>query len=146
MRSIKDVEAYLGRLNRRFEQVEGQEGTFLVRSSDGERMPPIAIRVDAPLVVFRVHVGDAPKADHVSLFRKLLELNARSLVHTSFGLEDDRIVLCSALELENLDFNELEATLDEIDLALAQHVPSLMELIKSKGSPAEGPARKLKKD
>jgi len=131
MRSNKDVEAYLGRLNRRYEQVEGQEGTFLVRSS--ERMPPIAVRVDAPLVVFRVHVGDAPKADHVSLFRKLLELNARSLVHTSFGLEDDRIVLCSALELENLDFNELEATLDEMDMTLAQQVPVLSELSK-KGS------------
>jgi hypothetical protein len=126
MRSIKDVEAYLGRLNRRFEQVEGQEGTFLVRSS--ERMPPIALRVDAPLVVFRVHVGDAPKAEQIALFRKLLELNARSLVHSSFGLEDDRIVLCSALELENLDFNELEATLDEMDLTLAQQVPVLAEL------------------
>jgi hypothetical protein len=131
MRSIKDVEAYLGRLNRRFEQVEGQEGTFLVRSS--ERMPPIALRVDAPLVVFRVHVGDAPKTDHVALFRRLLELNARSLVHSSFGLEDDRIVLCSALELENLDFNEIEATLDEMDLTLAQQVPVLAELSK-KGS------------
>lgn len=128
MRSSKDVEAYLGRLNRRFEQVEGQEGTFLVRSS--ERMPPIALRVDPPLVVFRVHVGDAPKPDHAALYRRLLELNARALVHSSFGLEDDRIVLCSALELENLDFNELEATLDEMDLTLAQQVPVLSELSK----------------
>jgi hypothetical protein len=129
MRTVRDVEAYLGRLNRRFEGVEGQEGTFLVRSSD--RMPPIAVRVDPPLVVFRVHIGDAPKSDHVALFRKLLELNARSLVHSSFGLEEDRIVLSAALELENLDFNEVQATLDEIDLALAQQVPVLSQLSKS---------------
>jgi hypothetical protein len=51
-------------------------------------------------------------------------------VHTSFGLEDDRIVLCNALELENLDFNELEATLDELDLTLAQQVPVLSSLSK----------------
>jgi hypothetical protein len=128
MRTVKDVEAYLGRLNRRFEGVEGQEGTYLVHTASN--MPPIAVRVDPPLVVFRVRIGDAPKADHVALFRKLLELNARALVHSSFGLEDDRIVLSSALELENLDFNEVEATLDEIDLTLAQQVPVLAGLSK----------------
>ena len=128
MRTLRDVEAYLGRLSRRFSAVEGQEGTFLIHSSD--RMPPIALRVDPPLVVFRVHIGDAPKADHLPLYRKLLELNARALVHSSFGLEGEQIVLCSALELENLDFNELEATLDELDMTLVQQVPVLSELSK----------------
>ena len=128
MRTLRDVEAYLSSLNRRYGAVEGQEGTFLVHSS--ERMPPIAVRVDPPLVVFRVHIGDAPKADHVALYRKLLELNARALVHTSFGLEGEQIVLCAALELENLDFNELEATLDELDMTLVQQVPILSELSK----------------
>src|SRR5204862_297046 len=115
MRTVKDVEAYLGRLNRRFSAVDTEPGTFLVHSSNN--MPPIAIRVDAPLVVIRVHIGDVPqdKANHSDLFRKLLQLNAKALVHSSFGLEEERIVLSSALELENLDFNELEATLDEID-------------------------------
>ncbi len=38
--------------------------------------------------------------------------------------------LIEALELENLDFNELEATLDEIEMALAQQVPELAQLAK----------------
>ncbi len=128
MRTLRDVEAYLGNLSRPFSPVEGQEGTFLVQTSD--RMPPIAVRVDPPLVVFRVHIGDAPKGDHLPFYRKLLELNAGSLVHSSFGLEGDQVVLCSALELENLDFNELEATLEELDLTLVQQVPVLSELSK----------------
>ena len=126
MRNEKDVEAYLLKLNRRFSTVDEQPGTFLVHSS--EAMPPIALRVDPPLIVLRVHIGDAE--DNPVLFRKLLELNAKALVHSSFGLEDNRIVLSSALELENLDFNELEAALDEIDVALAQHVPMLADLSK----------------
>ena len=135
MRTLRDVEAYLGGLNRRFAAVEGQEGTFLIHSSD--RMPPIALRVDPPLVVFRVHIGAAPggtasaaDGDQVPFYRKLLELNAGALVHSSFGLEGDQVVLCSALELENLDFNELEATLEELDMALVQQVPVLSELSK----------------
>jgi hypothetical protein len=130
MRTLRDVEAYLGKLNRRFSGVDGQEGTFLVHSS--ERMPPIAVRVDPPLIVFRVHIGAArtTPAGESALYRKLLELNAGALVHSSFGLEGDQVVLCSALELENLDFNELEATLDELDMTLVQQVPMLSELSK----------------
>ena len=40
----------------------------------------------------------------------------------------------SALELENLDYNELEATLEEIDMTLTQQVPTLVELSKASSS------------
>jgi hypothetical protein len=131
MRSVNDVEAYLGKMNRRFEPVDDQPGTFLVHGQSN--MPPTALRVDPPLVVIRVHVGDyeGDASANGDLFRKLLSLNAKALVHTSFGLEDSRIVLVAALELENLDYNELEATLDEIDVTLAQQVPQLAELSKA---------------
>jgi len=128
MRTVKDVEAYLGRLSRQFSSVDDHPGTFLVQAAPN--LPPIAVRVDPPLVVVRVHVGDIGPKDHVKLLRRLLQLNAKTLVHSSYGLDDGRIVLSSALELENLDFNEMEATLDEIEMALAQQLPELMELAK----------------
>jgi hypothetical protein len=128
MRTVKDIEAYLGRLNRQFHPVDGEAGTFLI--SSGEQFPPVALRVDPPLVVLRVHIGDVPGGEPTGLFRKLLQLNAKSLVHSSYGIDGPRIILSAALELENLDFNELEATLDEIDLALAEHVPLLSDLSK----------------
>ena len=129
MRSDKDVEAYLLRLNRPYRAVEGQPGTFLIESRG---LPAVAVRVDPPLVVVRVHIGDVKAAEgqQAPLFRQLLELNARQLVHASYGIDDGRVVLSSALELENLDFNELQATLDEIDMALAQHIPELARLAK----------------
>jgi hypothetical protein len=125
MRTEKDVEAYLRELGRRYRAVDDQPGTFLVELQSSARMPPVAVRVDPPLVVVRVHVGDAPR-DAAGLLRQLLELNTRQLVHASYGLDGDHVVLSSALELENLDFNELQATLDEIDLALTQDLPGLV--------------------
>jgi hypothetical protein len=133
MRTEKDVEAYLLRSNRRFRAVDGgaEHGgarTFLVDS--GDRSPPVAVLVDPPLVVLRVHVGDLTDTSsktETALFRMLLELNARQLVHANYGLEDKHVVLSSALELENLDFNEIQATLDEIDVALAQQLPLIAE-------------------
>ena len=127
MRSAKDVEAYLTRLNRQFQEVDGESGTYIIPSNGTQ----IALRVEPPLVVLRVHIGDVKKGDaDLPLFRRLLQLNARGLLHASYGIDDDRIVLSSALELENLDFNELEATLDEIDIALAQQLPELASLAK----------------
>src|SRR6185437_11496245 len=138
MRTEKDVEAYLLRSNRRYRAAPPQEGgtessrrTFLVDT--GDRTPPVAVLVDPPLVVLRAHVGDLVQGGggtESALFRKLLELNARQLVHASYGIEDSHVVLSSALELENLDFNEIQATLDEIDLALAQHLPVLTQTAK----------------
>jgi len=126
MRTEKDVEAYLLRLNRRFRALEEQPGTFIVEM--GEKTPPLILRVEPPLVVVRVHIGDVDGkggAEESALFRKLLELNARQLIHAAYGLDDTHIVLSGALELENLDFNELQATLDEIDMALAQQLPGI---------------------
>ncbi len=127
MRSVKDVEAYLQRMNRAYEPAPGAAETFLV--SSGDKYPPVAVRVDPPLVVLRVRIGDVP-ADPLPVFREMLRLNARALVHSSYGVDEGRILLSSALELENLDYNELEAALDEIDLALAQQVPALAALSK----------------
>jgi hypothetical protein len=130
MRTEKDVEAYLLRMGRRFQAVDAQPGTFLVEV--GSAMHSVAVRVDPPLVVVRVQIGAAAGgSDAAAFYRKLLELNAGELVHASYGIEQGGVVLSSALELENLDFNELEATLDELDMTLVQQVPVLSELSKT---------------
>jgi hypothetical protein len=99
MRSVKDVEAYLERMNRTFQSAPGASETFLI--SNGESYPPVALRVDPPLIVLRVRIGDVPD-EPLELFRRLLQFNARELVHSSYGVDDGHILLTSALELENL--------------------------------------------
>lgn len=136
MRTAKDVEAYLGALSsshgRSYAPVDDKPGTYLLRTR-GETT--VAIRVDAPLVVARVSITTLTPAQRMDagLLRTLLAHNATTLVHTSFGLEGDQIVLSAALELANLDLNEFEAVVDELELTLAREVPSLQELFK-KGS------------
>jgi hypothetical protein len=120
-RTAEDVENYLLQLDRRF---DNDGGTYVVHAA-GET--PIAIRVAPPIVAVRVVIGQIPAdAKHqLGVFRKMLEYNASDLMHISYGLDGNRIVLSAALELQNLDLNELEATLSDVDLALARHVPEL---------------------
>src|SRR5262245_7434276 len=127
-RTAEDVENYLLQLDRRF---ENDEGTFVI--SGGEAKTPIAIRVAPPIVAVRVIIGAIPSdtTHQLRLFRRLLEYNATDLMHVSYGVEGDTVILSAALELENLDLNELEATLSDVDLALARHVPVLHEAAKA---------------
>lgn len=121
-RTAEDVENYLLQLDRRF---ENDGGTFLLAGANGT----IALRVSPPIVAVRVSIGAVPteEAQQARLFRKLLQYNATDLMHVAYGLEGENIVLSAALELENLDLNELEALLSDVDLALARHVPTLRE-------------------
>jgi hypothetical protein len=126
-RTAKDLEAYLLRLERRFDTTD--DGTFVL--SSGPSVPPIVIRVAPPVVVMRADIGAAPKGSpetEARVFRRLLELNSRDLVHASYGLGDGTIEISAALELDNLDINELEASLADIDLALATHVGEIRRL------------------
>lgn len=134
MRTERDVEAYLSASGRRYEAVTDTAGLFLV---SGAHNVQTALRVDPPLVVARVHIGDLPtEGDTGPLLRRLLEHNANELVHVSFGLDGDSIVLSAALQLESLDRNELEAILDEIDLSLTRDVQALRSLTASINPPA----------
>ena len=132
IQTSEDLEGYLLRLERRFERAE--DGTYLVAM--GAERPLVALRVASPLLVAQVDIGLAPVDDAAAapLFRKLLVLNATALVHTAYGIEGSNIVLSAALELQNLDLNELEAVLADLDMALANQVPTLRELGTKKAS------------
>jgi hypothetical protein len=131
MAKSEDLEAYLTRLDRRYQKVD--EETYLVGLGAGR--PVLAMRVAPPVLVLQVDIGPAPSgvpAVEAPLFRKLLELNGSDLLHSAYAIEGQRIVLTAALEMENLDLNELEAVLANIDMAVALHVPVLRELSQAK--------------
>lgn len=126
MISREDVEAFVDRLVGGSDYEEVGEGIWVISVGDG---PEVVVNYGPPVLVLRVNVMAVPKSDasKVQLMTKLLELNATDLVHGSYGLEGEHIVLTDTLQLENLDFNELQASFDSITLALASHLPALAE-------------------
>jgi hypothetical protein len=130
-RTNEHIETYLQKLERRFERLD--DGTYLVAGAPNQ--PPIALRVAPPVVVLQIPIGPAPRTEtplEARLFRRLLELNASDLLHAAYGLEGGEIVLGAALELDNLDLNEIEAVLADMDVALAEHVPALHDMVQNK--------------
>ena len=84
---------------------ELDQNIWLTRNLDGAE---VVVHFAPPVVILRVRVMEVPATDprRAELFRQLLELNVRDLVHGSYGLEGDHVVLTDTLELENLDYSE----------------------------------------
>ncbi len=125
MASREDLESFISRLNDGVNSEEVDTGIWVL--SPGDDRAQIVVSYDPPVVVFRVNVMDLPQAEgqRNDLMKRLLELNAEGLVHGSYGIEGSRVILSDALQLQNLDFNEFQASLDSISLALASHMAGL---------------------
>ena len=121
----EDIQSWLDRLDGGALTVtEIEPNLWLARTRDDAE---VVVHFAPPVVILRVRVMELPESEprRSELFRQLLEYNARELVHGSYGLEGDHVVLTDTLELENLDFSEFEASFDSITLALASHLATL---------------------
>jgi hypothetical protein len=78
-----------------------------------------------PLVIVRASVMLVPIEKRLEFFTKLLELNASDMLHGAYALEGDEIVLVDTLEYKTMDFEDFQAALDAVGLALTQHYPIL---------------------
>jgi hypothetical protein len=121
----EDIQSFFDRLyGGNLSVMELEPNIWLLRTPDDAE---VVVHYAPPVVILRVRVMELPESEprRGDLFRQLLEYNARDLVHGSYGLEGDHVVLTDTLELENLDFSEFEASFESMTLALASHLGAL---------------------
>ena len=123
MLTKEDIDSYLVRSESNAEEIE--PGMWVIDSEHGK----LVLHHSPPLLLLRMKVLAVPADESkcTGLFRRLLELNATDLVHGAYGIEEGDVILTDALELENLDFNEFQAAIDSVQLALASHLGQLSE-------------------
>ena len=122
----EDLESFLIRLDLEYEEIE--EGMYLVRGRNAG-LPMVVHYADA-LLLIRLKLMDLPGDvdGRVDLYRTLLELNATDMVHGAYGIENGELIISDTLELETLDFHELQASLESIELAAVSHMQKIREL------------------
>ncbi|MFC1791441.1 CesT family type III secretion system chaperone [Gemmatimonadota bacterium] len=120
-----DLESFLIRMDLDFNEVD--EGMYLVEHpNDG---PPVVVHHTPPLLVVRLKVMDLPEGrDLGELYESLLVWNATDVVHGAYGIEEGDLILTDTLELETLDFPELQASLESMQMAASSHVDQIKTL------------------
>jgi len=130
MMTRDDLESYLIRMELDVEEIE--ESMWVLKpEGDGA---PVVVNYAPPVVLLRMKVMDLPQpADDARLapfYRRMLELNATDIVHGSYGIEGEDVVLSDALELETLDFAELRSSYESLSMAASTQVPQLAAIIE----------------
>ena len=123
----EDIEAFLDRLSAdgaTYRELE--PGLWLVRPG-GAIDFDVVVTHNPPVVLMRVKVMPLPAdpAELAALSRRLLELNATDLLHGSYGIDHNDVVLTEALELEHLDYEEFLASYESMTLSLTTHLREL---------------------
>lgn len=129
----EDLESFFIRMDVEYEEVE--QGMYLVRGRNSG-LPMVVHHADA-LLLIRMKVMDLPElGENASgLYRALLELNASDIVHGAYGIEDNELILSDTLELETLDYLELQASMESMELAASGHMERIRALA---GAEVEG--------
>jgi hypothetical protein len=124
MVNIEDLESFIIRMDLEYNELD--EGMYLIRHPEGA---PIVVHYSPPVLLLRMKVADlAESAESIDLFRQLLVWNASDVVHGAYGLEEGELILSDTLELETLDFHELRASIESIQLAMSGHLETIRTL------------------
>ena len=122
----EDLESFLIRMDLDYREVE--PGMFLVQGRNSG-LPMVVHHADSVLLI-RMKLMDMPGPEDgkVELYRTLLELNASDVVHGAYGIEENELIISDTLELETLDFHELRASMESIELAAMSHMERIRSL------------------
>ncbi len=99
---------------------ENRADTLLMVSDESSGINQMILDCEDQILVIEQMILSLERAD-AAVFRRLLQMN-RALVHGAFVLDESgrRLLFRDTLQLENLDLNELEGSLQALSLGLAE--------------------------
>jgi len=121
------IEDYLLQGGMPYEKIE--ENMWAIHD-EFDNIENIVVHYTEPLVIFRVKLMEIPKNHREEFFEKLLCMNASNLVHGAYAIEAGNIIIVDTLEAENLDYNEFQASLDAIVMAISNDFKELQKYVK----------------
>ena len=108
---------------------ESQEELVVIE--DEERgIKNLVIDCEAPILILEQVIMSMPESSS-DFCKRLLQIN-RTLVHGAFVLNEEGTTLLfrDTLQLENLDRNELEGSIDALSLAMAEYGGELVSFAR----------------
>ncbi len=103
---------------------------LIVVTNEDKGIYNLIIDCEEPVLIFEQLIYDlqAKTLEHLT---RLLQMN-RNLLHGAFVIseEGDKVIFRDTLQIENLDFNEFEGTINALSLGLAEFSSELLSLNK----------------
>jgi hypothetical protein len=106
--------------------LENQEDSLFVISHEQEGINNMIVDCEEDILIIEQYIMDINETSS-EIYRQLLQKN-REVVHGAFVLDETgtKLIFRDTLQLENLDLNELEGSINSLKLLLAEYSETLI--------------------
>ncbi len=100
---------------------ESEEDEVFVIENQEAGINNMVLACADPILIMEQYLFDIKK-DNIDVFKSLLQKN-RDIIHGAFAIDDGgtKVIFRDTLQLENLDLNELEGSLNSLALLLSEY-------------------------
>lgn len=124
---FQKVKEYLVDLNYVI-KVENEENGMFVIEREEEGIYNLILDCDDPILIMEQFLFEV-KNETPELYKSLLIKN-RDIVHGSFVLDENKVSFRDTLQIENLDRNELEGSINSLSLLMTEYSTELIAFSK----------------
>jgi len=125
----KTVKDFLIQLNFNIIHENENDGIILI-SKENEGIKNLIIGVASPILIMEQHIFNI-KNRNDNIYVSLLQKN-RDIIHGAFVLDEtgEKVIFRDTLQLENLDLNEIEGSLNSLSLLLSEYSEQIINFSK----------------
>ena len=124
---FKKVKDYLLELNCEIVSENEEDGMFVVNKEE-EGIKNLVLGCADPLLLMEQFIFEMNQ-DSLNVFKQLLMKN-RDIVHGAFVLDETgrKVIFRDTLQIENLDLNEVEGSINSLSLLLSEYGEEIIKL------------------
>lgn len=128
-KNFQKVKDYLLELDYTIISEDVTEELLIVENTD-VGIANLIIDCDDPILIIELYLFDIENGN-ADTFRRFLQMN-REIIHGAIAIDETgkKVVMRDTLQLENLDLNELQGSLNSIEVFLSENANELISIAK----------------
>jgi len=128
--NFKKVKDYLLELEYSIISEDTSEELIVIENLDAG-ISNLIVDCEDPVLIIELHLFDL-KNGNEETFRRFLQMN-REIIHGAISIDEtgEKVILRDTLQLENLDLNELQGTLNSFEVFLSENANELISISKN---------------
>lgn len=125
--NFKKVKDYLLELEYSIISEDAAEELIVIENTDAG-ISNLIVDCEDPILILELHLFDLQN-ETIDTFRRFLQMN-REIIHGAISIDETgkKVILRDTLQLENLDLNELQGTLNSFEVFLSENANELISI------------------
>lgn len=125
--NFKKVKDYLLELEYSIISEDAAEELIVIENV-GAGISNLIVDCEDPILILELHLFDLQN-ETIDTFRRFLQMN-REIIHGAISIDETgkKVILRDTLQLENLDLNELQGTLNSFEVFLSENANELISI------------------